>query len=548
MKRALVLMLVVTTAAGPAAAHEQQLHQELTTMAYEIMRLVERTPTSFLTPPVPLPTGTTIADFNAFRAEVIAAAPKLRAMPTGLASLGRNCIVARGPVPPGTTLTAGFDQWPTLSQVNEPLSWTYPDGIDCGIFPAWAPSGVYAGFTPGVPGVDHTGLTLGMLASAPDDEIDDTHLWYRPTHWGPPTPGFPLSDRGRRGTGQRHRPRDRRPPRSLHLLRAVADRRGELPGRGQRHRQPREPRGRPGGSAARHRRPHRRQVHGLLAPHQRRARPVEHVRRRPGHVHGRGHVGGRLDAAEIAATIAADVTGEGIHHRPSNGPARYQVRRGRDGHPDTVMRGESEWQFLNWPHTPMAPLDNLALFGWERYRADPATSSTARQARWLAWPLHALGDAAAPHHVIGAPGWGHRPMEIAVNRAWNAIRFVPTGRALTPADILTQRTQARRIFTLALRWRKLIRDWRAADSVPRAQNLPIRDMVTELARDTYAHAMGTMATEVWPFEPIGSAANFLDESQLSGHDRANLPALARPLLENSVAAKLAFLTFATEVQ
>jgi hypothetical protein len=546
MKRTLALLLAASLAAGPAAAHEQQLHQELTTMAYEIMRLVERSPTSFLTPPVPLPGGVTMADFNAFRAEVMRAAPKLRSMPSGLTSLGRNCAVFRGPTPP-VTLTAGFDQWPTLSQVSEPLSWTYPEGPDCGIFPAWLPTGVYLGSTPGLPGVDHTGLTLGMFASAPDDEIDDTHLWYRPTHMGPPVPGLssPIEvadvlDKGldlaiasllapllcvvqmiTGGPNCFDAAHD-----IANHLNPIDDLAGAIPGiddhadgkyTGFWH-------------------------HINVTPGQ--SNTYDDVQ---GMYMDEATFQGRLDAAEIAAIAAADVLGEGIHHRPSTGPKRYQVRRGNDGHADTVMRGESEWQFLNYPHTPMEPLDNLAFFGWEEFRANPATHPTAREARWLAWPLHALGDAASPHHTIGAPGWGHRPMEIAINRAWNPIRFNPP-RPLTAADILAQRTQARRIFTRALRWRKLILDWRAADPLARTSNLPIRDLVTALARETHDHAMQTMVTDLWPFDPVSSAVNFLDESALSGHDRANLPTLARPLLENSVAAKLAFLTFATEVQ
>jgi hypothetical protein len=33
----------------------------------------------------------------------------------------------------------------------------------------------------------------------------------------------------------------------------------------------------------------------------------------------------------------------------------------------------------------------------------------------LGWPLHAIGDAAEPHHIAGTTSWGHRPFEDAVS-------------------------------------------------------------------------------------------------------------------------------------
>jgi len=539
MKRALAGILAFLLAVGPAGAHEQQLHQELTAMAYEIMRLVERSPSLFATSPVPLPPGTTMADWNAFRGEVTAAVPKLRELPPGITTVGRECGVLRSGIP--VVLPAGFDQWPALSEVDEPLSWTYPEGADCGVFPDWIPAALY------FPGRDFTGLTLGFFAADVDNQLDDTHLWYRPTHVSPPFPGFqaPIEVAEALNEGIDF---------GLTVFLAPFVCLAELLSGG-------------GGNCidkafdiADHANPVDELVGSLPGIDDHTGRDYvgfwHHINVTPGQSNTYDDVqgmyideatfAGRLDAAEIAIIAAADIRGEGIHHRPSQGPRRYQVRRGLDGHPDTRMRSDSEWQFLNYPHTPMEPLDNLALFGWERFRANPATSSTARQARWLGWPLHALGDAAAPHHTIGAPGWGHRPFEVAVNRVWEAIRFNPT--PMTQADLMAQRTQARRIFARALRWRQLILAWRAADPVPRARNLPIRDMVTELARETLAQSMVTMTTDAWPFDPASSAIHFVDSSQLAGHDRANLPTLARPLLENSVAAKLAFLTFATEVQ
>jgi hypothetical protein len=536
MKRTLVLALVATTWAGRAVAHERSVHQAIPTMAYEIMRLAERDRT-LLAVPGALPLGVTAADWNAFRDEVLAAAPAVRRFAPGFPALSQTCVVVRNQL--DQSLAPGFNQWSELSRVDEPIGWTYPQGRDCGILEEWAPDGIYAGGN-GTTLTDYTGLTLGFFAAAVDDELSDTHLWYRPTHVSPPVPGLvtPIEvaealDKGidlgltvllapfvclvdmiNGGSNCLSHAHD-----IANQANPVDDLVGSIPGFGDHsdlkyvgfwH-------------------------HINVTPFQ--SNTYDDVQ---GLYLDEATFLGRLDVAELAVIAYADTLGQGLHYRTSNGPKRYQVPRGRDGHADTRMRSDGEWQFLNYPHTPMEPLDNLAFWGWEAFRANPKTVPTGRQARWLGWPLHALGDAVAPHHVIGAPGWGHAPLEYAVEKQWPAIRF--------QSDRVAQRDQARRIFSRALHWRKLILDWRAADPVARSGNLPVRDLVTALARETFAYSILKVPTHLWPYDPVSSAVNFLDEENLAGHDRADLPDLARPLLEDSIGATLAFLTFAAEVQ
>jgi len=44
-------------------------------------------------------------------------------------------------------------------------------------------------------------------------------------------------------------------------------------------------------------------------------------------------------------------------------------------------------------------------------------------AKGLAWPLHAIGDVCAPHHVVGTTSWGHRPFEEIVDH--HEPSFIP---------------------------------------------------------------------------------------------------------------------------
>lgn len=107
-------------------------------------------------------------------------------------------------------------------------------------------------------------------------------------------------------------------------------------------------------------------------------------------------------AVDVAIMAVADLSGLSLNAFAAEGPERY-------GAFDRVERTPAQWQAHSIGHTEFSPLDNLARSGWGAYESDPT------DAAYLSAPLHAVGDAAAPHHVTGTTSWGHRPFEEAVD-------------------------------------------------------------------------------------------------------------------------------------
>jgi len=142
---------------------------------------------------------------------------------------------------------------------------------------------------------------------------------------------------------------------------------------------------------------------------------------------------------DVAIMAGADVVGLSLNAHNSQGRALY-------GRFDRLERTTGQWQAHALGHIEFSPVDNLARNGWDAYVANPTTALP------LSWPLHAIGDAAAPQHVTGTTGWGHRPFEDAVDNKRSLLlparfdasfvtfrdRVLRTGVALTPeamADI-----------------------------------------------------------------------------------------------------------------
>lgn len=103
---------------------------------------------------------------------------------------------------------------------------------------------------------------------------------------------------------------------------------------------------------------------------------------------------------DIATMAAADLSGMSLNAYASDGDDFY-------GDYDDVNRhGPAPWQTYSMGHTEFSSLGNLAKYGWEKFLSDGGSNAAG-----LGWPLHAIGDAAEPHHVIGSSSWGHRPYE-----------------------------------------------------------------------------------------------------------------------------------------
>jgi hypothetical protein len=79
----------------------------------------------------------------------------------------------------------------------------------------------------------------------------------------------------------------------------------------------------------------------------------------------------------------------------SSGPHHYEIHGANDGHPDSERRSFALWQGPTGAHLQFSPLDNFGFYGWSNFLA-------SKNAHWLSWPLHALGDLPATRgHVRG---------------------------------------------------------------------------------------------------------------------------------------------------
>lgn len=120
-----------------------------------------------------------------------------------------------------------------------------------------------------------------------------------------------------------------------------------------------------------------------------------------------------VDIAISSLTIA---TGASLNALAAQGDDRY-------GQFDQVKRNWAQWQAHPIGLTEFSPLHNLARYGWEQYLGSGATD-----AEGLGWPLHAIGDACAPQHLISTTGWGHRPFENWAAQTGEDVLFPPDER------------------------------------------------------------------------------------------------------------------------
>jgi hypothetical protein len=249
-----------------------------------------------------------------------------------------------------------------------------------------------------------------------------------------------------------------------------------------------------------------------------------------------------------------DFTGISFNYDDSQGIGKYTIVSGGDGHPDTLSRDKGEWQAMTVAHTPLEPLDNLAFYGWQSFGADSTHSS-----RWFAYPLHAIGDAVAPHHTIGSTGWGHRPYEDAVERSWWSIRYVPgpgdrsfqyigapiLDPSVDPSTAIgAQIALVANVLRTAYTWRTFVLTWRAAHP-GHALDVPVRDLITALARETLAEAR---SRGNWPFDPVESAEYQLGDAEGAVEHYFGTPEIdyMRATMTRGMAAQVAFLASAVE--
>jgi hypothetical protein len=208
----------------------------------------------------------------------------------------------------------------------------------------------------------------------------------------------------------------------------------------------------------------------------------------------------------------ADLTGLSLNAISSDGDNFY-------GNYDQVNRfGVIPWQAYSVVHLEFSPLDNLARYGWDKY-----IGSGGKSAEGLGWPLHAIGDACEPHHVIASSSWGHKPYENAVEDFFDD--FFPT----VDADRIAKEN---RILTASYQW------WLQLQTDP-----DVGRFIEALAQATVTKAM---VDGEWAYQDQYSLLWMQGLGILAEVGYRGQPNESRmiDLVEMSSAATVAFLTFA----
>ena len=230
-----------------------------------------------------------------------------------------------------------------------------------------------------------------------------------------------------------------------------------------------------------------------------------------------------------------------LKYEDSTGASRFNITDPGDGDQASCQRDRADWELVPLGHTLFSPVDNLGLWGWKEF-----TLGTTRDADLLGWPLHALGDAVAPHHVVGTTGWGHRPFEDAAERNWKRILYQDV--APTSTLRVQQYGQLRRILVQGFAyWRRLAELRAARPDTASFHAIPIRAFVTEVAQDTYETVTTSSGLPLWPYDPTLSVQYFADfvgskESSIAVYSDVDDVERTRALMERGSASMVAFLT------
>jgi hypothetical protein len=115
---------------------------------------------------------------------------------------------------------------------------------------------------------------------------------------------------------------------------------------------------------------------------------------------GPSQIPGAIDTAVMGLTEA---TGVSLNARSATGVRDF-------GQFDEAGRAWPLWEAHALGMTEFTPLSKLAKYGVKEW--DHSNHTTAEK---LGYPLHAFADATFPQHIANTTGWGHRPMEDAMN-------------------------------------------------------------------------------------------------------------------------------------
>jgi hypothetical protein len=555
-------LLAIAVAAHPAtsAAHNEKVHQEIAQTAYDMIRYsashrpVPGSATTYSASRVTTvaaalraapPSGVPAAEWVAFLDGLERASQRLGGLRSGLDRVENpRCVPLDG-----QDFRTLPDRWPhvcpqvdrdsecTLRLIDRPLAHDYNEAANCGILGSWSAGGILAELP-----VDYTGQTLGYHAARIDFQHDDTHLFTVVTNAG--------------DGGKTHQMIDEAADLGMAVILApiaclvalftgdncwdlatdLADRvvpiddlNGLVPGFGDTT------------SPV---------YTGMWHFINLNPRATNRYDDHEGLFYENAGWGGVPDAVDFGIVVALALGGRTVHYDAAKGPQRYQVQGARDGQRDSTWRGKKDWQSASAAFVPFTPVDNLAYYGWRQFVDEAARSrqvGRAASAAGLAWPLHAVGDAASPMHTIGSSGWGHRPFEDAVDVRWPDILLWPKEGQNTSA---TQLAMLRRVLGKAYQYHQQVLVWRRADPARRARDLPVRDLVTTIAKETYEYAAAKMASHSWPYKGFAPSLGYPINAAWATSFYTDLPEMAdltRPLIENALAGSIVLYLGAAEV-
>jgi hypothetical protein len=543
------------------SAHNRPVHQDIVDYAYEAMLFVQHQ-RQF---PIRPPEGADLSEWQEFAQALLATPAKWKLLPSELHRLNVEKLKSPpvhplgGVTPaPGTPPTAQItcsreiygqtvlpDDWwvNRMGEVRYPVSTDFANVADCGVRFGWEPGGIFnnanSADAVGAANVDHTGTILGMWASNVDNQFDDTHLWYRPTSAG--------------GLGEIQKIADDAADEGLAAIlipfvcawdcifdschdcdkhakdiadsaNPLDDLSGLIPGIGDESGE---------------------DYVGVW----------HFINMNPGTSNDYDDKQGELweeagpnqivSAEEIVLMAYFDTVGLSLRYDPSRGPKQYQISNADDGLPNTRIRSEAQWQFTTFGHTAFEPVDNLAYYGWRRFRDGvPSEGVEKHRVSYMAWPLHAIGDATVPMHVAGTSSWGHRPFEDGQQEIWSKLRMARD----SPAD---QIAMLNRVVQGAFENWRFIRQWRA--STGRRDDVPVRELVTRLAQRTYDYSMAKQAStgQTWPFLPGATAMYFVKATRAPSiflyTGRPDAGAIGRPVIEDGIGTSMALLIAAADL-
>lgn len=545
--RALAVVVALLLGGPRLLAHNRPVHQDIVEFAYEAMLYLSDGELS-----VDPPENADPAEWQRFLEAAKHTPAKWRNQPAALQELDVSKLqsppVKRDPAIAQLTCSNGQlipDEWWNLrmGEVRFPVSIDFGRTNDCGVRLGWEPGGIFndinSNQTHHLDHVDYTGTILGFWASNVDNQFDDTHLWYRLSSAGALGELQRVAnDAINKGLGAILLPFvcawdcifngcndcDKDAKDIADAANPLDDLGGLIPGLGDES----------GDDYV-----------GVWHFLNMNPGTSNWYDDKEGELWDEAGPGRVPSAEELVLIAYFDVTGFSLHYDPSLGPKRYQVSNADDGLPDTVRRSEGEWQFPTFGHIAFEPVDNLAYYGWRRFRDGvPEEQVEKHRVSNMAWPLHAIGDATVPMHVAGTSSWGHRPFEDGQQEIWNAIRMAND----PPQD---QFQMLARVVRAAFEQWKFIQDWRA--STGRPDDVPVRELVTRLAQRTFDYAMNMQhqTGETWPFLPGATAMYFVkatrDESIALYTARPDAAALGRPPIEDGIACSMALLVAAADL-